>query len=227
MKVDPTLVNLLSIFTPFIENVLDQGDNDLGSGGVLLLPALPGPFPFMDVAAGKAGTMYLLNEASLGGFTPGGPDKALEEKKIGRCWCGPSYFTGPDGVGRVVSSGGSTTTSNSAQITVWKIQTSPTVAFVQEGAALPVASGDDPGTFTTVSSNGTQAGTTIIWVTGRPTGTGPNPATVNLLCFRGDAFEWNAPVVVFLAGWIMAQLRYLQRQYRADRGEWTCVCGKQ
>ena len=29
VKVDPTLVNLLSIFTPFIENVLDQGDNDL------------------------------------------------------------------------------------------------------------------------------------------------------------------------------------------------------
>ena len=83
VKVAPTLVNLLSIFTPFTENVLDQGDNDLGSGGVLLLPAQPGPFPFMDVAAGKAGTMYLLNEASLGGFTPGGPDKALDEKIFG------------------------------------------------------------------------------------------------------------------------------------------------
>ncbi len=195
VKVDPTLVNLLSIFTPFTENVLDQGDNDLGSGGVLLLPAQPGPFPFMDVAAGKAGTMYLLNEASLGGFTPGGPDKALDEKIIGRCWCGPSYFTGPDGIGRVVSSGGSTTTSNSAQITVWKIQTSPTVAFVQEGAALPVASGDDPGTFTTVSSNGTQAGTAIIWATGRPTGTGPNPATVNLYAFAATPSSGTLPLL--------------------------------
>jgi hypothetical protein len=195
VKVDPTLVNLLSIFTPFTENVLDQRDNDLGSGGVLLLPAQPGPFPYMDVAAGKAGTMYLLNEASLGGFTPGGPDKALDEKIIGQCWCGPSYFTAPDGVGRVVSSGGSTTTSNSAQITVWKIQTSPTVAFVQKGAALPVASGDDPGTFTTVSSNGTQAGTAIIWATGRPTGTGPNPAAVNLYAFAATPSSGTLPLL--------------------------------
>jgi hypothetical protein len=129
--------------------------------------------------------MFLLNRASLGGFTPGGPDKVLDQKTIGRCWCGPSYFTGPDGVGRVVSSGGSPykNVETTVQITVWKIQTSPTVAFVQEGGALPVASGDDPGTFTAVSSNGTQAGTAIIRATGRPTGTGPNPVAVNLYAF--------------------------------------------
>ncbi|HEX3496301.1 MAG TPA: hypothetical protein VHT02_03845, partial [Methylocella sp.] len=39
--------------------------------------------------------------------------------------------------------------------------------------AVPVASGQDAGTFTTVSSNGTQAGTAITWATGRPT----NPTT--------------------------------------------------
>jgi hypothetical protein len=177
-KVDPQLVNLLDIFTPSNENVLDASDGDLSSGGVLLLPSQPGPFPNLAVTAGKTGRMFLLNRASLGRFTPGGPNNVLDIKKIGNCWCGPSYFTGPDGVGRVVSSGGG---SNSTQITVWKVQTSPTVAFVQEGAALPVASGQDPGTFTTVSSNGTQAGTAIIWATGRPTD--PSPATVNLYAF--------------------------------------------
>jgi hypothetical protein len=181
VTVDPQLVNLLSIFTPFNQFSLDQTDGDLSSGGVLVVPAQPGPFPNLAVAAGKAGTMYLLNRASLGGFTPGGPDNVLDEKMIGPCWCGPSFFYGPDGVGRVVSSGGSTTTANSAQITVWKIQTSPTVAFVQEGTALPVASGQDGGTFTTVSSNGTQAGTAIIWATGRPTTV--SPAAVNLYAF--------------------------------------------
>ena len=169
--------------------------NDLSSGGVLLVPAQPGPFPFLEVAAGKAGTMYLLNAPAWADLRPEAPTRHSTKRQIGRCWCGPSYFTGPDGVGRVVSSGGSTTTSNSAQITVWKIQTSPTVAFVQEGAALPVASGDDPGTFTTVSSNGTQAGTAIIWATGRPTGTGPNPATVNLYAFAATPSSGTLPLL--------------------------------
>jgi hypothetical protein len=134
VKVDPQ-VNLLGIFTPSNEDFLDASDGDLSSGGVLLLPPQPGPFRKLAVTAGKFGTMYLLNRASLGGFTRGGPDNVLDTKFIGPCWCGPSYFTGPDGVGRVVSSGGGG--SNGAQIAVWTVQTSPTVALVLEGAAAP------------------------------------------------------------------------------------------
>ena len=180
VKLDPTLANLLDIFTPFNVNDLDSKDHDLAAGGVLVVPAQPGPIPNLAVAAGKVGPMYLLNRANLGGFTPGGPDNVLDEKPIsqsglGYCWCGPSYFKGPDGVGRIVSSGG--VEGLNTQITVWKIQTSPTVALVEEGAAiLPLlgyAGVQDAGTFTTVSSNGTQAGTAIIWATGRPT----NPHT--------------------------------------------------
>ena len=129
-KVDPQLVNLLGIFTPSIEDLLDKLDGDLSSGGVLLLPPQPGPFPALAVTAGKEGMMYLLNRASLGGFTPGGPDKVLDTKFIGLCWCGPSFFTGPDGVGRVVSSGGVDAPLNSAEIVVWKLQTSSTFALV-------------------------------------------------------------------------------------------------
>jgi hypothetical protein len=191
-KVDPQLVNLLGIFTPSIEDLLDKLDGDLSSGGVLLLPPQPGPFPALAVTAGKEGMMYLLNRASLGGFTPGGPDKVLDTKFIGLCWCGPSFFTGPDGVGRIVSSGGSTT-SNNAQITVWKIQTSPTVALVAERAALPVASGQDGGTFTSVSSNGTQAGTAIIWAIGRPTDS--NPAAINLYAFAATPSSGTLPLL--------------------------------
>jgi len=203
VKVDPQLVNLLGLFTPASENQLDQVDGDLGSGGVLLLPPQPGPFPNLAVTAGKAGTMYLLNRDSLGGFTPGGPDHVLDEKTIGQCWCGPSYFTGPDGVGRVVSSGGG---ANSAQIDVWKVQTSPTVALVLEGAARPVASGPDSGTFTTVSSNGIQAGTAIIWATGRPT----NPTTfaVNLYAFAAAPSSGTLPLL-----------------FSSQAGSWTNVNG--
>ena len=188
VKVDPTLVNLLDIFTPFNVNDLDSKDHDLGAGGVLVVPAQPGPIPNLAVAAGKVGPMYLLNRAHLGGFTPGGPDNVLDEKPIsqsglGYCWCGPSYFKGPDGVGRIVSSGG--VEGLNTQITVWKIQTSPTsVALVEEGAAiLPLlgfAGVQDAGTFTTVSSNGTQAGA-IIWATGRPTN--PNTFAIHLYAY--------------------------------------------
>jgi hypothetical protein len=94
-------------------------------------------------------------------------------------------------VGRVVSSGGGG--SNSAQIAVWTVQTSPTVALVLEGAARPVASGQDPGTFTTVSSNGTQAGTAILWATGRPTD--PNPAAVNLYAFAATPSSGTLPLL--------------------------------
>jgi hypothetical protein len=151
------------------------------------LPAQPGPFPNLAVTAGKFGTMYLLNRGSLGGFTPRGPDNGLDEKAIGNCWCRPSYFPGPDGVGRVVSSGGGG--SNSAQINVWKVPTSPTVALVRRDCA--VASGQDGGTFTTVSSNGTQAGTAIISATGKPTDS--DPTMVNLCAFSATPSSGTLP----------------------------------
>ena len=197
VKLDPQLGKLLDIFTPSNENSLDAADEDVSAGGVLLLPPQPGPFPNLAVATAKSGNMYLLNRDNLGGFTPGGPDKVLDTKTIGPCWCGPSYFTGSDGIGRVVSSGcsGCTTTSGAtlAQITVWKVQTSPTVAFVQEGAALPVASGQDGGTFTAVSSNGTMAGTTVIWATGEPVDS--NPAAVNLYAFGAAPSGGTLPLL--------------------------------
>jgi hypothetical protein len=191
VKVDPQLVNLLDLFTPADVNLLDNADGDLSAGGVLLLPPQPGPFPLLAVTAGKQGTMYLLNRASLGGFTPGGPDHVLDTKFIGPCWCGPSYFTGPDGVGRVVSSGAGGT--DVAQISVWKVQTSPTVALVAEGAALPVTSGQDAGIFTSVSSNGTQAGTAIIWAISRPTDA--RPAAVNLYAFAATPSSGTLPLL--------------------------------
>ena len=219
VKMDSQMAKVLGIFTPSDVITLDAGDGDLSAGGVLVVPAQPGPFPSLAVAAGKAGTMYLLNRASLGGFTPGGPDNVLDEQTIGPCWCGLSYFTGPDGVGRVVSSGGMESTggvpSNLAEIGVWQIQTSPTVAFVGEGAAVPVASGQDGGTFTTVSSNGTQAGTAIIWATGRPTTNSPAaiylyafaaaPSSGTLFCFprRPEHGTTRPPTPISCRSWRM------------------------
>jgi hypothetical protein len=153
---------------------LDERDTDFGSGGVMLLPRQPGSVPLLAVAAGKAGELYLMDKTNLGGENSG---NVLGEYSIGGCWCGPAYFKGSDGIGRVVTSGGS-------NINVFKVQTTPSTSLVIDPAftSPSIASGaQDPGFFTSVSSNGTTADSAIIWAVSRPTGS--DPADVNLYAF--------------------------------------------
>lgn len=165
VKLAPGLSPVLDFFTPsgtqFGVAALDMVDDDFGSGGVLLLPPQPGSIPNLAVAAGKVGQMYLLNRDSLGGHAAGGPDKVLGVYQIGPCFCGQSYFTGADGIGRIVSSGGS-------NAIVWKVQTAPTPALIQESVSAAVASRLNRGFFTTISSNGTKPGTAVIWAIAGP-----------------------------------------------------------
>ena len=181
VKVSSTLTTVLDLFTPSNQAVLDRQDEDFGSGGVLVLPGQPGSIPHLAVAAGKFGTMYLMNEDNLGGYSPK-KNNVLGSYLVGRCWCGQSYFVDPsDGLGRVVSSGGNT-------VRVWKVQTSPTVALtlVAMGPGVGSASGQlqDPGFFTSVSSNGKAS--PIIWAVSRPT-TNNNGAPINLFAFDPDS----------------------------------------
>jgi hypothetical protein len=73
---------------------LDQIDSDLGSGGVLLVPDQSGAFPRLAMAGGEDGRVGVFNRDLLG---------ILHVQQIGACSCAPSYFTGPDGIGRVVT----------------------------------------------------------------------------------------------------------------------------
>jgi hypothetical protein len=170
VKISSDLTKLLDVFTPFDVQNLDQADNDYGSGGALLLALQPGPKPRLAAAAGKNGNMYLLDRDHLGGFTPGGPDKVVGIVNIGGCWCGQSYFS--DGIGHIVSSGGS-------QVKVWRVETSPTVTLVNEAASPVFGNGQDPGFFTSVSSDHSKSG--IIWAVSRPENS--SPANVSLLAF--------------------------------------------
>jgi hypothetical protein len=160
VKQTPDLTRILSFFTPTPEDVLDRGDNDFGSGGVLVIPAQPGRFPHLAVAAGKDGMMYFLNRDALGGIARGNNDNDFGEYDIGGCWCSESYYKGADGVGRIVSSG-------NQNAIVWKIQTSKRLrpTLIQESISpTMMPSNQDPGYISTVSSNGTAVGTQIIWV---------------------------------------------------------------
>ena len=56
-------------FKPYNSAALDDNDVDLGSGGVMLIPdEQPGAHPDLLVTAGKEGTVYLLDQESLGQF---------------------------------------------------------------------------------------------------------------------------------------------------------------
>ncbi|HTS09993.1 MAG TPA: Ig-like domain-containing protein [Candidatus Eisenbacteria bacterium] len=57
-------------FTPYNQADLDQNDLDLGSGGLVLLPTQPGPFPNLGIIVGKGTTLYLVNLDNLGQYNP-------------------------------------------------------------------------------------------------------------------------------------------------------------
>jgi outer membrane protein assembly factor BamB len=158
VKTSSTLSGVMDLFTPNNQDSLDLGDLDFGSGGVLVLPDQPGSTPHLAVAAGKNGTMFLINEDHLGGFSS--PNHVLGSYPVGACWCGESYFVDPkDGVARIVSSGGK-------MIKVWKLRTSPSPALTLVSASGAVGGGQTAGFFTAVSSNGNT--NAIIWALSHP-----------------------------------------------------------
>lgn len=170
------LATIRSVFTPDNAVPLEQGDGDFGSGGLTLLPPQPGLFPNLAVAAGKDGQMYLLNADNLNNNTTG-HRRFLGAYDIGSCWCGASYYTGSDGIGRVVSSGG-------GNVGIWKVRANAnTTSLTFFHSTQDLGGVQAPGFFTSVSSNGTTAGTAVIWAVSRPDGS--DDENVSLFAFNG------------------------------------------
>jgi hypothetical protein len=66
-----TTVSGLSLsdwLTPFNQLALDDSDDDLGAGGVVLLPDQPSGIPHLLVTGGKEGKLYLINRDSMGHY---------------------------------------------------------------------------------------------------------------------------------------------------------------
>ena len=150
--------------------LLDQADEDLGAGGVLLVPQRGSAF--LAAIAGKDGRLFLFDRSGTG-------LKLLQLRQGSACFCAPSYFTGPDGVGRIVASQGSA-------VQTFKI---PATSLSPEGTSTSVASGQDHGFFTTVSCHGSSAfsncaNTPIIWAVSRPIS---STSGVDLYAFSGLA----------------------------------------
>jgi hypothetical protein len=77
LKVSPA-GSLVDYFTPHDQQLMDSGNIDLGSGGVLLLPDQPGTHPHLALTAGKSGTIYLVDRDNLGHFNPNNDNQVVQ-----------------------------------------------------------------------------------------------------------------------------------------------------
>jgi hypothetical protein len=156
-------LSVLDYFTPSDQSCLASSDEDLGSGGVLVLPTQTGAtFPDILVEAGKEGKIYVVSRDSPMTTTPAhynsvancaSVDPEIVEESasgaIGGMWSMPAYWNG-------------------------------TLYFWGAGdvlKAIPLANGKPnfssvtmnstaiqfPGATPSISSNGTQSGTGILW----------------------------------------------------------------
>jgi hypothetical protein len=175
VELAPNLTTVSSLFTPRNHAALDAEDNDFGSGGITLLPPQSGAASDLAVTAGKDGILYLLNADNLGNGESTPTGKPLDAVKIGGCWCTPSYYTASDGSGHLVASGGTS-------LTVWEVKTGKKPHLTKLATSGSIANGQDPGSFTTVSSNGTTAGSAVLWTVSRPTNN--SPADIDLYAFN-------------------------------------------
>jgi hypothetical protein len=140
-------------FEPFNTVAESNVDQDLGSGGVMLLPDLKdalGSTRHLVVGGGKDGNLYLADRDQMGKFNAGGSDNSniyQELQGVGTIFSTPAFFNGVLYLGTVGSPLRAYGMSNA------KLPSSP--------SSLTAASFAYPGTSPAVSANGTQ--NAIVW----------------------------------------------------------------
>jgi Concanavalin A-like lectin/glucanases superfamily len=79
-------IKVADYFTPYNQLALANADEDLGSGGGIVLPDQPGPFPHEYIGSGKSGVIYLINRDNMSGYSPSAPnppDHVIQEVNLG------------------------------------------------------------------------------------------------------------------------------------------------
>jgi hypothetical protein len=148
-------------FTPYNQLCLNQGDVDLGSGGPLLIPGAN-----VLISGGKEGRPYVVNTTNMGKYTAdpnlvcGGTDSSsttidkvqqeLPPGTVGPLFSNPTYWNG----------------GAAGQDVYFTANNGPTRAFSWNGSTLsttPTSVTSANGGDAVVSSDGTTAGTGIVW----------------------------------------------------------------
>jgi hypothetical protein len=157
-------------FTPYDGIELNTGDLDLDSGGVMLLPDQPSGPPHLLLAAGKQGTLYLLNRDQLGGYDNRDDGQVVQELvhgaggSKGGIWGKPAYWQN-----QVYYVG---TNDVAKAFRLWNGQLSPIPASASSFAF------HYPGSLPTISADGNYNG--ILWLVYENT---PSGVPVNLFAY--------------------------------------------
>ncbi len=163
-------------FSPF-ENVnFNENDLDLGSGAPI---GLPSPYfgtpaiPHLMVEVGKPGIIYLLNRDNLGGMGqgPGGTDEVVQEiPETGGVWGSMAVWPGDGGYVYIPAVG-----SGSLEMLKYGTEDgTPHLSVVASTLEFGYGSGSP-----LVSSNGTTAGSGIVWITQCSSPPGCEGSTLN------------------------------------------------
>jgi hypothetical protein len=165
---------LLDYFTPFNQECLDGRDEDIGAGGVLLLPEQSyTAHPRLLIGVGKEGRIYVIDRDHMGQFHryPGNlqcgtneeththSDQVLQEFPphiTGSFFGSPGYWAGTAKSGQLVYIGGSGEHLMSFQVR-GDILSSRATAQTPETFTFP-------GVTPSISSNRSVPGTGIVWV---------------------------------------------------------------
>lgn len=170
-------------FSPANADVLNNNDQDIGSGSPLLLPDQyfgTTAVPHLAVEEGKEGTIYLVNRDNLGGRAqgPNGTDQIVQNVgNGGGCYCSAATWPGDGGYVYY--------TSQRLPLTAYKYgldgSGAPKLAPVATaGPASGYLTEGDP----VVTSNGTASGSAVVWVsnnTNFQTGAGSTLTAYNAL----------------------------------------------
>jgi hypothetical protein len=203
IKLSPNL-SVLDSFTIFNEQTLSNGDRDLGSGGLVLLPDQPGTFPHELVACGKPSPIYVINRDDMGGAQSGVGSNDIQElpNVIGgtsgtqasdHCFMSPAYWNG-----NLYFIG------NNDVIKQFTISSSSGTALL---SSTPVAKGiftfPFPGGQPVVSSNGSSNG--IVWAVDHAASTATalhafDASSVSKTLYTSPALgkgtKWSTPTVI-------------------------------
>ncbi len=155
-------LNVTSWFTPYNYQTLENGDIDLGSAGIILIPGTTLAF-----SGGKQGVGYLVDRDNMGGLSFSGADTNVIQSMTltsDQLHGGMVWWDGPTN-----SYGYIWPASVFLQQYTFDRTTNKFIlpAFAQSPSSAP---GGQPGGILALTANGTNAGTGIIWASHQLTG---------------------------------------------------------
>jgi hypothetical protein len=152
-------LTIADYFSPYDEGTQSNDDEDIGSVGVMLLPNFTGSSAHLAISGIKSGTMYLLDRDNLGKFNSSA-DRSLQDVTLSQSgyslYGGPAYYNGYVywGAADQPMKAFSLSLGTHPALT---LRSQTTNGFPGEGGEIP-----------SVSSNGTVAGSAVVWATTRP-----------------------------------------------------------